>query len=244
MYKGFRIGVTIPAFNEERFIERTIENIPDFVDHISVIDDSSDDRTSLSVSKQADQRVSLIRHESNRGVGGSILTGYTELLKRGMDIVVVMAGDGQMDPDDLPSLLEPIVLGQADYTKGNRLYHRDVLRVMPKWKLFGNIALTLLTKISSGYPRVVDSQCGYTAARAATLKQLDFQQIYRRYGFPNDLLAHMNTASARVTDVIVRPIYRDEETGIKPAPAVFALSWVLVRSSIMRLKRKYQTSNV
>ena len=238
MYRGQSIGVVIPAFNEERFIPRTLGTLPRFVDRIAVVDDGSRDSTADRVREAGDERVLLIRHPENRGVGGAILSGYRHLLNEGLEVLVVMAGDGQMDPADLPALLDPVVAGEADYVKGNRLYHPDTPRVMPAWRLAGNVALSLLTRITAGYPGVVDSQCGYTAGRAEVLGRVDLDRVYPRYGFPNDLLAHLHTAGARVAHVEVRPIYEDQDTGIRPLTAVPALSWVLARSWAQRLRRE------
>ncbi len=241
MYKGQSIGVVIPAFNEERFIPRTLGTMPTFVDRVAVVDDESRDSTADQVREIGDPRVVLIRHDKNQGVGGAILTGYRHLLDEGLDVLVVMAGDGQMDPADLPALLEPVVAGTADHAKGNRLYHQDTPRVMPAWRLVGNVALSLLTRFTAGYPDVVDSQCGYTATRAAILALVDLERIYPRYGFPNDLLAHLHSAGARIVHVEVRPIYEGQTTGIRPLTAVPALSWVLARSWLQRLHREHRS---
>ena len=238
MFKGHTIGVVIPAFNEERFIPRTLGTMPAFVDRIAVVDDRSGDGTADRVREHGDARVELIRHGENRGVGGAILSGYRHLIEAGLDVLVVMAGDGQMDPEDLPALLEPVVAGAADHAKGNRLYHPHTLRVMPTWRLAGNIALSLLTRLTSGYAGISDSQCGYTATRTDVLASLDLDRIYPRYGFPNDLLAHLHSAGARVAHVQVRPIYEGQSTGIRPFSAVPALSWVLARSWVHRIRRE------
>ncbi len=241
MYRDHTIGVVIPAFNEERFIPQTLGTIPGIVDRIAVVDDRSLDGTAALVHEAQDPRVALIRHDQNLGVGGAILTGYRHLRDAGLDVLVVMAGDGQMDPADLPALLEPVVEGAADYAKGNRLYHPDTPRVMPSWRLVGNVALSILTRYTAGYSGVVDSQCGYTALRASLLETLDLDRIYPRYGFPNDLLAHLHSAGARIAHVEVRPIYDGQGTGIRPLTAVPALSWVLARSWVQRLRRERGT---
>jgi len=238
MYQGQSIGVVIPAFNEERFIPRTLGTMPRLVDRVAVVDDGSRDRTADQVREADDSRVVLIRHDQNLGVGGAILTGYRYLLDEGLDVLVVMAGDGQMDPADLPALLDPVVQGVADHAKGNRLYHPDTPRVMPTWRLIGNVALSLLTRVTAGYPGVIDSQCGYTATRAGILAQVDLDRVYPRYGFPNDLLAHLHSAGARISHVEVRPIYEGQGTGIRPLTAVPALSWVLARSWVQRRRRE------
>jgi glycosyltransferase involved in cell wall biosynthesis len=238
MYQGHTIGVVIPAFNEERFIPRTLGTMPGLVDRITVVDDGSHDGTAAQVRQAGDPRVELIRHDRNQGVGGAILTGYRHLMDAGLDVLVVMAGDGQMDPEDLPALLDPVVAGTADYAKGNRLYHPDTPRVMPAWRLVGNVALSVLTRVTAGYPGIVDSQCGYTATRAEILSRIALEKVYPRYGFPNDLLAHLHSAGARITHVQVRPIYEGQGTGIRPLTAVPALSWVLTRSLVQRLRRE------
>jgi len=239
MFSGRTIGVVVPAFNEERFLPRTLATIPDFVDRVVVVDDGSRDRTACRVLEAADPRIVLVRHPRNRGVGSAIVSGYRRLLEEGTDILVVMAGDGQMDPADLPGLLAPLVEGAADHTKGNRLFHPDTPRVMPAWRLAGNLALSLLTRVTAGYPHLVDSQCGYTATRRETLARVDLPGVYPRYGFPNDLLAHLHTAGARVADVEVRPVYDGQDTGLRPAGAMVALSWVLVRSLALRIVREH-----
>jgi len=239
MYRDHTIGVVIPAFNEERFLPRTLETMPGLVDRVAVVDDGSRDATARRVRATGDGRVVLIRHDRNQGVGGAIMTGYRALLDEGLDVLVVMAGDGQMDPADLPGLLGPVVAGEADYAKGNRLYHPDTPRVMPGWRLAGNVVLSLLTRLTSGYPGVVDSQCGYTAVRSAVLARLDLTLVYPRYGFPNDLMAHLHSAGARVAHVEVRPIYEGQTTGIRPLSAVPVLSWVLARSWLQRIRREH-----
>jgi glycosyltransferase involved in cell wall biosynthesis len=238
MYRGHTIGVVIPAFNEERFIPRTLGTMPGIVDRIAVVDDRSRDETATRVREIGDPRVVLIRHDRNQGVGGAILTGYRHLVDAGLDVLVVMAGDGQMDPADLPALLDPVVDDMADYAKGNRLYHPDTPRVMPSWRLVGNVALSFLTRVTAGYPGVVDSQCGYTALRASIVGELDLDRVYPRYGFPNDLLSHLHSAGARLVHVEVRPIYDGQETGIRPLSAIPALSWVLIRSWVQRIRRE------
>lgn len=244
MYRSLRVGVVIPAYNEEERVGRTIDSIPPVVDEIVVVDDSSRDATFLAAMSSADGRTRVVRHTTNRGVGGAILTGYKEALRRGLDVAVVMAGDGQMDPADLPALLAPIVEEGADYVKGNRFLHPDVVGRMPGLRLAGNLALSYLTRFASGYPGIMDSQCGYTAVTAKALRVLDFDSIYPRYGFPNDLLAHLHSAGARVAQVKVRPVYEGEESGINPLLAVGPLSYVLLRSRLMRAMREVRRLQV
>jgi glycosyltransferase involved in cell wall biosynthesis len=241
MYRGLSIAVVVPAFNEERAIAEVIAGVPEWVDHILVVDDASRDRTAevarrSSPSAAADHsRVEVLSHVRNRGVGAAIISGYRRVLAIGADVAVVMAGDGQMDPADLPRLLDPIAGGGCDYAKGNRFLHPDVWRVMPAARLFGNIALSLATKLTSGYRAVFDSQCGYTAINRSALESLDLDAVFPRYGYPNDLLARLYSVGARVTDVAVRPIYGPGwKSGIRPSTVIYPVSFVLLRSWIAR----------
>lgn len=242
MYKGKKIGVVVPAHNEETQIERTLKTMPDFVDYIVVIDDCSRDATVERVERLAaeDSRVELIQHQVNRGVGGAISTGYISCRERDIDIAVVMAGDGQMDPADLPDLLDPVVEDRADYTKGNRLVTGEAWKKIPHTRYLGNSALTLLTKIASGYWHVTDSQTGYTALNKKALHLLPLGDIFPRYGMPNDFLVTLNIYNMRVMDVLVNPVYSiGEKSGIKLKRVIFSLSFLLVRLFVKRMVQKY-----
>ena len=237
MYRGLSIAVVIPAFNEERAIARTIAATPRWVDHIFVIDDASVDRTGeiADLAAAAHSRVEVLRHPRNRGVGAAIISGYRRTLGLGIDVAAVMAGDGQMDPADLESLIDPIADGRCDYAKGNRFLHPDVWRVMPAARLVGNIALSLMTRWTSGYRGVFDSQCGYTAIARRALERLDLDAVFPRYGYPNDLLARLHAAGVRVQDIPVRPVYGDHwKSGIRPSTVIYPVSFVLLRSWITR----------
>jgi glycosyltransferase involved in cell wall biosynthesis len=230
MFRDLRIAVVIPAFNEAAKIAATVRSIPAFVDDIFVIDDASSDDTSTRA-KACDRDVEVIRHDENRGVGGAIATGYRLALAAGADIAVVMAGDGQMDPEDLPSLLAPIADGHADYVKGNRFKHPEIWTAMPKTRIVGNIVLSAATRVTSGYTHVFDSQCGYTAIHRRALASIDLDVLWARYGYPNDLLSRLYVAGVRVVDVPVRPIYGDHwRSGINLGTALHPLPWVLLRS--------------
>lgn len=242
MYRDKKIGIVVPCHNEETQIERTLRTMPDWVDRIVVVDDQSPDLTSDVVRRVAakDPRVHLIRHETNRGVGGAISSGYIWCRDNDIDIAVVMAGDGQMDPIDLPALLDPVVEDRADYTKGNRLVTGEAWKKIPHTRYLGNSALTLLTKIASGYWHVTDSQTGYTALNKKALKLLPIEDIYPRYGMPNDFLVTLNIYSMRVMDVPVNPVYGvGERSGIKIRRVVFTLSILLSRLFCRRMVQKY-----
>ncbi len=243
MYRNRRVAVVVPAYNEETQIGRVIDTMPDFVDRIIVIDDRSRDRTTDVVRAHpafAEGRVELIRHDVNQGVGGAIASGYVRARDEGYDIAVVMAGDGQMDPADLPSLLDPLVDDIADYSKGNRLVTDDAIRKIPRVRFVGNAILSLLTKVASGYWTVADSQTGYTAINAKALATIDWSKMYRSYGQPNDVLVRLNVEEFRVIDVPVAPVYNvGEVSGIKIQRVIFTIGALLVRLFLWRLKEKY-----
>ena len=236
------IVVVVPAYNEETQIARVFDLMPAFVDRIVVVDDASRDGTKDVVTTYAahDSRIVLLRHERNSGVGAAIATGYKWARDSKADVAVVMAGDGQMDPEDLPALLDPVVDGAVDYSKGNRLLRGEAYRVMPKARYFGNAVLSLLTKIASGYWHVADSQSGYTAINRKALLAIDWDAMYKRYGQPNDLLVRLNVESLRVRDVMVRPVYNiGERSGIRLPKVVFTISWLLACRFLWRLREKY-----
>jgi glycosyltransferase involved in cell wall biosynthesis len=231
------VACVVPAFNEARAIARTIRAVPGFVDRIIVVDDASHDATFLRARRAWRRGLEIVRHEENRGVGGAIITGYRRVLGLGLDVAVVMAGDGQMDPDDLPGLLDPIAAGRAGYVKGNRFRRREVWREMPVTRLAGNIALSLATKVVSGYRHVFDSQCGYTAIARPALEALDLESVFPRYGYPNDLLARLHAAGVLALDVPVRPIYGPGwKSGIRLATVIHPILWVLLRAFAHRVR--------
>lgn len=237
MFHGKTVAVVVPAYNEERLLPRALAAVPDWVDTVIVVDDGSRDATAAVAA--AGRRVRLVRHERNRGVGAAIATGYRLALECSAEIVAVMAGDAQMDGHDLPRLLAPIAAGTADYVKGDRFAHPQAWRLMPRWRFVGGLCLTLLTRATSGYRHLSDSQCGYTAISAAALRCLPLHLLYPRYGYPNDLLGWLNAAGMRVHQVPVRPVYGDEDSGIHPLTIIPRMAWVLARSLLLRLWHKY-----
>ncbi len=244
MYKSKTVAVVVPAYNEEKLIGKVIETMPDYVDKIVIVDDKSRDGTVEVVrgyqSSEDNDRIVLIQHEKNQGVGGAIATGYKWVRDSKMDTAVVMAGDAQMDPDDLPSLLDPVVAGDTDYAKGNRLFTGDAWKKIPRIRYLGNSFLSLFTKIASGYWHVADSQTGYTVTTLRVLQTLDWDGIYKRYGVPNDILVKLNVYNFRVTDVPINPVYNiGEKSGIKLYKVIPKMSWLLLRRFFWRMKEKY-----
>ena len=242
MYLNKTIAVVVPAYNEEKLIARTLKEIPDFVDKMIVVDDASADNTAKIITElvENDQRIQLIQHEENQGVGGAIATGYKRARDLEIDATVVMAGDAQMDPGDLVRIIEPVVNGSADYTKGNRLFYGDSWDMIPHYRYLGNSFLSLMTKISSGYWHIADSQSGYTAISLVALQRIELDKIYKRYGMPNDLLIKLNQHDFRVRDVHVRPVYNvGEKSGIKLIQVIPKISWILFKGFWQRLVFKY-----
>jgi glycosyltransferase involved in cell wall biosynthesis len=242
MYKNNSIAVVVPAHNEELLIKKTIDGIPEFVDRIVVVNDNSSDSTGaiLSELKSQSDRIILISHSENKGVGGSIASGYIWCRDYDFDVAVVMAGDAQMDPSDLPALLDPVVSNQCDYAKGNRLTSGEAWSTIPRARYLGNACLTFLTKIASGYWHVTDSQCGYTAINKKALKTIPLETIYPTYGVPNDILVTLNIYSLRVADLPVKPIYGiGEKSGFKCRNVIFSLSKLMTKLFFKRMFWKY-----
>jgi glycosyltransferase involved in cell wall biosynthesis len=238
-FNGRNIGVVVPAYNEEQLIKETIDNVPKYIKKIYVIDDGSKDKTSEIVKSLKNPRVCLVRHENNKGVGASIITGYKLALEDNMDIVAVMAGDNQMDPEQLPKLLIPIIDGRADYTKGNRLISKEFRRGMSKWRSFGNIILTMITKIGSGYWNIVDPQNGYTAISRKALETIDLDSVYTYYGYCNDMLIKLNTFGMIVEDITMPSRYGNERSKIKYRKYIIKVAPMIFRGFLWRLKTKY-----
>jgi glycosyltransferase involved in cell wall biosynthesis len=240
MYRGRSISVVVPAYNEQLLIAKVIQTMPDYVDRIYVIDDCSTDRTfEVAAEYLKDSRLKLTRHLNNKGVGAAIATGYRRALNDEIDITAVMAGDNQMDPFQLLKLLDPLVEGAADYCKGDRLSRSELTKGMSRWRRTGNVILTRLTRVSSGYWKIQDPQNGYTAITRETLTHLDLNKIYPRYGYCNDLLAKLNVLGAKVRDVQIPARYCDEKSKIKYGSYIRKVSLLLLRNFFWRITQKY-----
>ena len=242
MIEGKRVAVVVPAHDEEALIAETIGGIPGFVDRIYIVDDASTDGTAARMHQlsERDRRVEVIAHERNRGVGAAIVSGYKRAIEESVDVTAIMAADNQMDPGDLERLVSAVALDEVDYAKANRLFTGQAWQLIPRTRYLGNAVLSLLTKIASGYWQVADSQSGYTAVSLETLRLLDLDRIYPRYGFPNDMLVHLNVWNARVRDFPSRPIYGvGERSGIRLRRVVPTISWLLVRGFLWRMREKY-----
>jgi glycosyltransferase involved in cell wall biosynthesis len=227
----------VPAYREERLIAKTLGSIPSWVDAIFPVDDASPDGTWRAIEEHcaADGcRIQPQRHRQNRGVGAAIVTGYRAALAAGADVIAVMAGDDQMDPADLENVVDPVLRGLADYVKGNRFAHPE-RRSMPLARRMGGALLSALTRVATGL-RVDDTQCGYTALSARVARALPLDELWPRYGYPNDLLGMLAARGASVQQVPVRPVYADEGSGVRP--------WHVLSIMAVILRRRLRTSRM
>ncbi len=242
MFKDKTVAVTIPCYNEETQISKVIETMPDYVDKMIIVDDCSKDNTVKIIKEYAEEnsKIVFIEHEKNQGVGGAIATGYKWARDNKIDITVVMAGDGQMDPREMPFLLEVVANNRCDYSKANRLISGKAYQIIPKVRYFGNSVLSLLTKFASGYWHISDSQTGYTAISLKALETIDLDKIFKRYGVPNDILVKLNVYNFKVIDIPQEPVYNVGEKSKMNVPKVtFSISKLLINLFLYRMKEKY-----
>ena len=211
-----KIAVVIPSYKVKNHILGVISSIGPEVSRIYVVDDycphGSGDFVKETIS---DDRVVVIRHAKNQGVGGAVMTGYRAAIDDGMQIIVKVDGDGQMDPSLIPRFVQPIIDKEADYTKGNRFFDLEAVKSMPTARLFGNAILSFMTKLSSGYWNIFDPTNGYTAVHADVAKHLPFNKISRRYFFETDIFFRLNTLRAVVLDVPMEAKYAEEVSNLK-----------------------------
>jgi glycosyltransferase involved in cell wall biosynthesis len=233
---GARVFVVVPAYNEARLIGRTLAGIPPWVTRVVVVDDASTDGTPEAALAAGDPRVEVLRLARNRGVGAAIAAGYRAAFDQGARVCVVMAGDAQMDPRDLPEVIAPVLRGEADYVKGDRLSYPAARQHMPRTRWLGNWVLSTLTELVTGLD-VRDSQCGYTALSARAAALLPLEQLWPRYGYPNDLLGLLAERGLPVREVVVRPVYADEISGVGWRHALFVVPFVLARVFVRRWVR-------
>ena len=237
--RPIRVGVVLPAHDEARHIGAVIAGIPAWVDSIYVVDDASTDGTAAAAWGQEDDRVMLIEHAVNTGVGGAMRTGYEAALLDDCDIVVKMDADGQMESTELPILLRPLLIGAADYVKGNRFRSTGRPQGMPFARWFGNVVLSFLTKMASGYWHVFDPQCGFTAITAPTLARLRLDALAQDYFFENDMLIRLNVIDARVVEVSTAALYADEDSGLRIGRVLWLFPVRLARGFVWRFVRRH-----
>jgi glycosyltransferase involved in cell wall biosynthesis len=238
-FSGYRIGVIIPAFRVAPQIEQVIRGIPAWIRKIIVIDDKSPDDTAARVTALRDERVILIRHPENRGVGGAMRSGFQEAMRQDLELVVKMDGDDQMDPVHLPELLRPLIDGQADMTKGNRYVTLSQLRSMPMVRVVGNAGLAFLMKIASGYWTMLDPANGYFAIRTEVLRRIDLNKLHNRFFFESGLLIKLGILRAVVKDVSIPARYGNEHSSLSIRRTLIGFPPRLVVGLLRRILWRY-----
>ncbi len=237
---AMRVAVVIPSYRVKAHVLGVIEQIPASVSRIYVVDDACPDASGAWVETHcSDPRVSVLRNASNQGVGGAVMAGYAQAVADGMDVIVKMDGDGQMDPAALPQLVGPVLRGEADYTKGNRFYDLTQIGRMPAARILGNAALSFMTKISSGYWDVFDPTNGYTAIHARVVQKLPLAKISKRFFFETDMLFRLNIIRAVVADVPMEARYGAETSNLKISSVVFDFSFKHLRNTFKRIFYSY-----
>ncbi|MFK7757939.1 MAG: glycosyltransferase family 2 protein [Flavobacteriales bacterium] len=241
MLDSFSIAVVIPAYKVTNHLEQVIITVPDFIDHIIVVDDKCPIESGNIATRLKDNnsKIYTVFHTENMGVGGAVLSGYEKAAEFNVDFIVKMDGDGQMDPDYLKPLLQPLLNGKADYTKGNRFTDRELLRSMPKVRLIGNSLLSFILKLCSGYWNVMDPTNGYTAIRTETASKLNRKSVSKRYFFESDMLVHLNIQNAVVKDVPMTAIYGDEESSLNVGNILRKFPLLLIKRFLKRIFLKY-----
>ncbi len=241
MYRHSTIAIVVPAYNEEELIQDTLKGMPSFIDRIYVVNDGSKDGTEQRILEISalDTRVVYIKHESNKGVGAAIVTGYARSFADKMDITAVMAGDNQMDPLELPKLLDPIINGEADYAKGHRLHSRETAKGMSDWRYMGNTILTFLTRFAAGNNKIHDPQNGYTAISNHVFKTMRPESIFTWYGYCNDMLVKLSTYGFAIKDVVIPARYGREKSKIAYPKYIIKISRLLFNELMWRLNYQH-----
>jgi glycosyltransferase involved in cell wall biosynthesis len=235
-----QICVVIPAFKVKSQILEVVKSIGPEVQKIIVVDDSCPQGSGKYLKSNInDPRVEVIFHKENLGVGGAVKTGYSRALELGAQIIVKIDGDGQMDTTRISELIEPIVKGSADYTKGNRFFDVEVVRAMPKIRIIGNLGLSFFTKLSSGYWQVFDPNNGFTAIASNELKSIPMSKIDNRYFFESDMLFRLNLAGATVEDIPMPAIYNDEKSNLKVSRVLIEFPLKHARNLVKRIAYTY-----
>lgn len=241
---GARVAVVIPSYRVTRHVLEVIAQVPALVERIYVVDDRCPDGSGDLVERDCrDPRVTVLRNASNLGVGGAVLRGYAQAVEDGMDVIVKIDGDGQMDPALIPAFIAPIVAGEADYTKGNRFFEIETVRRMPLLRLVGNIGLSFLTKASSGYWNLFDPTNGYTAIHARVAACLPHDKIAQRYFFESDMLLRLNTLRAVVVDIPMYARYEDEVSNLNAGRELFVFLALNLRNLFKRISYNYLLRN-
>lgn len=239
-----KIAVVIPCYKVADTIENVISELPKEIRHIIVIDDGCPDTSGKQAEQLRDKRVTVIHHKDNLGVGGAVLTGYKKALELDCDIVVKVDGDGQMDSSYIHKLIEPIIKGKADYTKGNRFFDFNILLSMPVIRLIGNSILTFIMKLVSGYWNIKDPTNGFTAIHKDTLKKLNLDRIDKSYFFESDMLINLSIINAVIYDVDIPSRYGDEKSSLSIINTVIVFPFKQIRGLLRRILLKYYIMDI
>jgi glycosyltransferase involved in cell wall biosynthesis len=239
MLDKYKISVILPAYNVKKHIEATIRSLPEFIDMVIIVDDKCPQNTGEYANSLNLDKVSVIFHKKNKGVGGAVITGYRKSIEECADIMVKMDGDNQMDPSMLRSLIQPIIDNTSDYTKGNRFRNFQELRKMPKARLFGNSALSFMVKIASGYWNIMDPTNGYTAINRKSLHGLNLHNISERYFFESDMLINLNIENCVVQDVSIPARYGEEESSLSIMNTIYTFPFKILKGLFKRVFYKY-----
>lgn len=243
MLHNRRIAVVIPAHKEEKLLARVVDRLPDWIDVVVIVDDASPDDT-FGVARRCaehDARVQVIRFGFNQGVGAAIMRGYRRAVHQGAEVIAVMAGDDQMDPAELEGVCTPVALGQAGYAKGNRLAHPEAQR-MPWLRRMGTRGLAKITGVIAGDYSLDDAQCGYTAISKEAIETLCLDDIYPRYGYPNDLILRLAERRVTMVQPTVRPIYADEVSGLRVHKVIVPISGILLRGTARKIVHTFHVA--
>jgi glycosyltransferase involved in cell wall biosynthesis len=240
-----KVAVIIPCYRVKQHVLDLLIRIDAQVHTIYAIDDACPDRSGLHIQQHChDSRVRVLFNEKNLGVGGAVMVGYKQAVADGMDVLVKMDGDGQMNPALLADFVRPILHGEADYTKGNRFFDLEGVRAMPPVRIFGNAVLSVMSKLSTGYWHLFDPTNGYTAVHAAVVTHLPLDKISQRYFFETDMLFRLNTIGAVVLDVPMDAHYGDEVSGLKIRKIVGEFLFKHLRNSMKRIFYNHYLRNV
>ena len=240
MITSKRVAVVIPAYKVSKFIRGVIEEIPDFIHKIIVVDDACPDASGQIVEVAFnDPRIVVLKHTKNQGVGGAMITGYEEAIACNSEIIVKLDGDGQMDPRLIPQLIAPILRGEADYVKGNRFFNIQKIREMPAIRIFGNLVLSFFSKASTGYWQIFDPNNGFTAIHASALNLVPLEKVSKRYFFESDMLFRLNTARAVVLDMPMDANYGIEKSNLSVTKALFEFPIKHARNFFKRIIFSY-----
>ena len=235
------ISVVIPAYKVSQNLKDVLGRIGDEIHHIIVVDDCcpvGSGEIAREVS-QKDSRVRVIFNRENLGVGGSVKAGYVLAMELGSDIVIKVDGDGQMNPEDIPELIKPILAGTANYTKGNRFYDVEAIVAMPKIRIIGNLILSFMSKLSTGYWMMFDPNNGFTAIDGKTLKKIRLDKIDNRYFFESDMLFRLNLLRAKLKDVPLPAIYGNEVSNLSVTKSLFEFLYKHNRNFWKRISYSY-----